>query len=156
MSRTSAGILMYQRHGDEVRVLLTHPGGPYWRNKDEGAWTVPKGEPGPGEPHDVAARREFEEELGTAVIGPLQPLGGIRQRGGKRVEAFAVQGDFDVGDLRSNTFEIEWPPDSGQRASFPEVDRAAWFALPEARRMILASQQELLDRLENLLRASPG
>lgn len=156
MSRTSAGILMYQRHDDEVRVLLTHPGGPYWRNRDEGAWTIPKGEPGPGEAHDVAARREFEEELGAAMVGPLQPLGSIRQRGGKRVEAFATQGEFDVGGVRSNTFEVEWPPRSGRLAAFPEVDRAAWFALPEARRKILASQQELLDRLEKLLHASSG
>ena len=151
MPKTSAGILMYQRHRDGVRVLLAHPGGPFWSDRDDGAWTIPKGEPVAGEAPEATARREFEEELGAAAIGPLQPLGGVRQRSGKWVDAFALQGDFDVGGLRSNAFGMEWPPHSGQRASFPEVDRAAWFTIPDARRKILPSQQVLLDRLQALL-----
>ena len=154
MPKTSAGILMYQHDGDELRVLLAHPGGPFWRNRDDGAWTIPKGESGYGESAEQVARREFQEELGTAVAGPLTPLGGLRQRGGKWVEAFAVQGQFDVAGLRSNEFPLQWPPRSGKTEFFPEVDRAAWFALPEARRKILPSQQVLLDRLEALLQAS--
>ena len=155
MPTESAGILLYKRHGDEVMVLLSHPGGPFWRNRDEGAWTIPKGAPVPGESPEATARREFEEELGCKPTGNLQPLGRIRQRGGKWVEAFALEGDFDVTELRSNTFETEWPPRSGRLASFPEVDRAAWFGLAAARIKILASQLPLLDRLEAMLRESP-
>jgi predicted NUDIX family NTP pyrophosphohydrolase len=107
---SSAGILMYRRGHQKVEVLLVHPGGPYWRKKDEGAWSIPKGEIDEDENAEVAARREFLEETGTAVTGPLEPLGEIRQRGGKRVTAFAVKGDFNVDAIRSNTFEIEWPP----------------------------------------------
>jgi len=107
---SSAGILMYRRGHQKVEVLLVHPGGPYWRKKDEGAWSIPKGEIDEDENAEVAARREFLEETGTAVTGPLEPLGEIRQRGGKRVTAFAVKGDFHVDAIRSNTFEIEWPP----------------------------------------------
>lgn len=142
---------MYQRHGKDVRVLLAHPGGPFWGGRDDGAWTIPKGEPVHGESPDATARREFEEELGITASGRLQPLGGVRQRSGKWVEAFAMEGDFDVGHLHSNAFEMEWPPHSGLRASFPEIDRAAWFPLPAARRKILPGQQPLLDRLEALL-----
>lgn len=156
MPKTSAGILMYQRHGDGVRVLLAHPGGPFWSDRDDGAWTIPKGEPDAGEAPEATARREFEEELGAAATGPLQPLGGVRQHSGKWVDAFALQGDFDVGGLRSNAFEMEWPPHSGQRASFPEIDRAAWFTIPDARRKILPSQQVLLDRLQALLSGPPA
>jgi len=151
MPSNSAGILMYKREGDRLRVLLAHPGGPFWRNRDDGAWTVPKGEARAGEASEQVARREFQEELGAAVVGPLTPLGGLRQRGGKWVEAFAIEGDFDVGSLRSNAFQLEWPPRSGTIASFPEVDRAAWFAPAEARRKILPSQQVLIDRLQALL-----
>lgn len=151
MGNESAGILMYKRQGDAIQVLLAHPGGPFWRRRDEGAWTIPKGEPAAGETAEAAARREFEEELGTAPAGPLQPLGRIRQRGGKWVAAFALQGDFDVAGLRSNTCEMEWPPRSGRFASFPEVDRAGWFAVDRARRAILPSQAALLDRLLALL-----
>lgn len=154
MPKTSAGILMYRHDGDELRVLLVHPGGPFWRNRDDGAWSIPKGESGAGEPPEQVARREFHEELGTPVGGPLMPLGGLRQRGGKWVEAFAVRGQFDVAGLRSNEFALQWPPRSGKTALFPEVDRAEWFALPEARRKILPSQQVLLDRLEALLQVS--
>ena len=128
-------------------VLLVHPGGPFWRNKDVGAWSIPKGEMDEGEDAAVAARREFLEETGCALSGALEPLGDIRQRGGKRVTAFAVEGDLDVDAIKSNTFEIEWPPKGGRMQSFPEIDRAAWFDLPAARVKILESQRQLLDRL---------
>jgi predicted NUDIX family NTP pyrophosphohydrolase len=150
MATESVGILMYKRGGKHLLVLLVHPGGPFWRQKDVGAWSIPKGERIAGEAPEVTARREFAEELGSAPAGPMQRLGSIRQRGGKQVEAFAVEGDFDVGRLSSNPFQIEWPPRSGRLQSFPEVDRAAWFTLPVARRKILAGQRPLLDRLEAL------
>lgn len=150
MATESAGILMYKHQEHEVLVLLVHPGGPYWRNKDVGAWSIPKGERSQGEDAETTARREFTEELGTAPAGPLAPLGRIRQRGGKEVEAFALQGEFDVDRLSSNAFEMEWPPRSGKRQSFPEVDRAAWFSLAEAREKINAGQLALIDRLESL------
>ncbi|HZH44338.1 MAG TPA: NUDIX domain-containing protein [Lysobacter sp.] len=149
----SAGILLYRRGTDGVQVLLAHPGGPFWRGRDAGAWTLPKGEVAAGESPDSAARREFAEETGLALTAALQPLGTVRQRGGKQVEAFAAKGEFDPAALRSNHFELEWPPRSGRRASFPEIDRVAWFTLPEARRRILPAQQPLLDRLEALLDA---
>jgi predicted NUDIX family NTP pyrophosphohydrolase len=147
MPVTSAGILMYRLH-EGLQVLLAHPGGPFWRRRDEGAWMLPKGELLPGEDAEAAARREFEEELGVPAIGPLQALGRLRQRGGKWVEAFALQGDFDPDSLRSNLFELEWPPRSGRRMAFPEIDRVGWFTLAQARTKILPSQAELLDRLE--------
>ena len=141
---------MYRGNGHALEVLLVHPGGPFWRNKDDGAWSIPKGEINAGEnPHDVA-RREFAEEIGSAAAGPLRPLGEIRQRGGKRVHAFAVEGDLDIRTVKSNTFEMEWPPKSGRLQAFPEIDRAEWFALPVAREKILASQRPLLDRLQEL------
>jgi len=148
MPLTSAGILMYRHHDGELQVLLAHPGGPFWRRRDKGAWMLPKGELLPGEAAEAAARREFEEELGAPAIGDLHPLGRLRQRGGKWVEAFALEGDFDPDALRSNLFELEWPPRSGLRASFAEIDRVAWFTQSQARAKILASQAELLDRLE--------
>ena len=148
MPLTSAGILMYRLYQGVPQVLLAHPGGPFWRRRDEGAWMLPKGELLPGEDAEVAARREFGEELGAPALGPLHPLGRLRQRGGKWVEAFALAGDFDTAALRSNMFELEWPPHSGQRASFPEIDRVAWFTLAQARGKILPSQSELIDRLE--------
>jgi predicted NUDIX family NTP pyrophosphohydrolase len=153
MPNPSAGILLFRHRDGECQVLLAHPGGPFWRHRDDGAWSIPKGECAPGEPADVAARREFAEETGMAPDGVLQPLGTIRQRAGKQVEAFALEGDFDVTTLRSNPFEMEWPPRSGQRVSFPEIDRAEWFALPDARRKILGAQVPLLDRLALLLHA---
>jgi len=128
-----------------------HPGGPFWANKDEGAWSIPKGEFGAGENPEDVARREFNEELGPALLVPLQPLGGIRQRGGKIVEAFAAEFDVNADAIASNTFEIEWPPRSGKRQHFPEVDRAAWFDLATAREKINEAQRELLDRLEAML-----
>ena len=129
-------------------MLLIHPGGPFWAKRDAGAWSVPKGEIEPGEvPLDVA-RREFEEELGTTPpAGEVTSLGSIRQAGGKVVHAWAARGDLDVAAIKSNTFSMEWPPRSGRMQDFPEVDRAAWFSLEEARRMILPSQAPLLDRL---------
>lgn len=151
MATESAGILLYRRREKQILVLLVHPGGPFWRRKDLGAWSIPKGQPIAGEDPEVTARREFAEELGIAPTGPLRPLGTVRQRGGKQVEAFALEGDFDSDRLRSNLFEIEWPPRSGRLESFPEVDRAAWFSLPDARRKILVGQHPLLDRLEALL-----
>jgi len=147
----SAGILLYRRGRPGTEVLLGHPGGPFWRSRDVGAWMLPKGEIAPGEDAEQAARREFAEELGTRAIGTLRPLGCIRQRGGKWVDGFALEGDFEPAGLRSNHFEIEWPPHSGRVAVFPEFDRVAWFALAEARRCILASQSAFLDRLETLL-----
>ena len=150
MAAESAGILLYKHLGHEILVLLVHPGGPYWRNKDLGAWSIPKGERIPGEDAETTARREFAEELGMKPDGSLSPLGRIRQRGGKQVEAFAVLGEFDVDRLTSNTFEMEWPPRSGRKQSFPEVDRAAWFSLAEAREKINAGQHVLIDRLEAL------
>jgi predicted NUDIX family NTP pyrophosphohydrolase len=119
---SSAGILMYRQTGPGLEVLLVHPGGPFWRNKDEGAWSIPKGEMDEGEDPVAAARREFLEETGCALSGPLEPLGDIRQRGGKRVTAFAIESDLDVDAIRSNTFEIEWPPKGGKMQSFPEID----------------------------------
>ena len=151
MATESAGILLYRCEGGQLRVLLVHPGGPFWRRKDLGAWSIPKGERVSGEDAEVTARREFAEELGSMPTGPLQRLGGIRQRGGKQVEAFALEGEFDPERLTSNSFEIEWPPRSGRRESFPEVDRAAWFGMADARAKILEGQRPLLDRLEALL-----
>jgi predicted NUDIX family NTP pyrophosphohydrolase len=142
---------MYRRGGSKLEVLLVHPGGPYWRRKDDGAWSVPKGEMNAGEDAGDAARREFTEETGLALTGPLEPLGEIRQRGGKRVIAFAVEGDIDAQTVRSNTFEIEWPPKGGKMQTFPEIDRAEWFDLPAAHAKILESQRPLLDRLAELV-----
>ena len=142
---------MYRQAGSELEVLLVHPGGPYWRHKDDGAWSIPKGEMNDGEHAKIAARREFLEETGIAVTGPLEPLGDIRQRGGKRVTAFAVEGDLDVDAMKSNTFEMEWPPKGGKLQSFPEIDRAAWFDLPAAHVKMIESQRPLLDRLVELV-----
>ncbi|MEJ0096481.1 MAG: NUDIX domain-containing protein [Methylocella sp.] len=150
MVAESAGILMFKRREGGLLVLLAHPGGLFWRKKDIGAWSIPKGERNADEELEAVARREFSEELGVAPLGPLRLLGRIRQRGGKEVEAFALEGDFDVDQLRSNLFQIEWPPRSGRIQSFPEIDRAEWFALPLARHKILAGQLPLLDRLETL------
>lgn len=150
MNRRSAGILLYQRTAEGLRVLLAHPGGPFWRNRDAGSWTIPKGELDGGEAAEDAARREFREELGTDAAGTLQPLGEIVQKGGKRVIAFALEGDFDVTALNSNTFEIEWPPRSGRVQAFPEVDRIEWMTLAVARKKILPGQAVLLDRLAAL------
>lgn len=150
MPKISAGILMY-RHGDTgIEVLLVHPGGPFWRNRDLGAWSIPKGEFLEGDNPEAVARREFAEELGVELTGPLQPLGQLRQRGGKTVIGYAAKGALDVANVRSNQVPIEWPPRTGRIIHIPEIDRAEWFDLPLARKKILASQQPFLDRLENL------
>lgn len=150
MAILSAGILMYQR-GEPIRVMLVHPGGPFWARKDDGAWSLPKGEYAEGQDPEAAARRELAEETGLVVEDVLTPLGEARQPSGKRITAFACEGAFDVARLRSNLFELEWPPRSGRRQSFPEVDRAGWFTLEEARRKILPGQRIFLDRLESAL-----
>jgi predicted NUDIX family NTP pyrophosphohydrolase len=149
MASKSAGIIAYRKH-PRLEVLLVHPGGPFWRNKDLGAWSIPKGEYADGDDAEIAARREFAEELGVELSGPLTPLGEVRQRGGKLVTAFAAELDLDVRSIRSNTFEMEWPPRSGKRQAFPEVDRAEWFTLEQAREKINAGQRPLLDRLAQL------
>jgi predicted NUDIX family NTP pyrophosphohydrolase len=138
---------MYRPGASKLEVLLVHPGGPYWRRKDHGAWSIPKGEINAGEDPAVAAIREFSEETGLAPAGQLNPLGEIRQRGGKRVIAFALEGDLDVSAIISNGFEIEWPPGSGKMQKFPEIDRAEWFDLPVAHAKIIDGQRPLLDRL---------
>ncbi len=142
---------MYRRAGANLEVLLVHPGGPYWQKKDDGAWSIPKGELDEGEDAEDAARREFAEETGVTISGTLDLLGEIRQRGGKRVIAFAVEGDIDVQAISSNTFEIEWPPKSGRMQSFPEVDRAEWFDLQSAHAKLLEGQRPLLVRLAEFL-----
>ncbi|WP_315759563.1 MULTISPECIES: NUDIX domain-containing protein [unclassified Bradyrhizobium] len=147
MPARSAGVLAFRRTSNGLEVLLVHPGGPFWRNKDLGAWSIPKGEFGAGEAAEAVARREFAEELGTTLTASLLPLGEIKQRGGKVVEAFAAETDLDAGSITSNAFELEWPPRSGRIQRFPEVDRAAWFDLAEARVRINPAQAALLDRL---------
>lgn len=146
--RTSAGLMLWRRRGDRTEVLLGHQGGPFWVRKDLGHWTVPKGEVEPGEQLITVARREFTEETGHAVPeGPLIDLGQIRQKGGKLVVAWAIEGDLDPATAVSNTFELEWPPGSGRRQLFPEIDRVQWFDLDEARRRLKPAQVPLLDRL---------
>jgi predicted NUDIX family NTP pyrophosphohydrolase len=153
--RTSAGLIVFRERAGVLEVLLGHMGGPYWARKDEGAWSIPKGELEDGEPPLAAARREFQEELGHAPPdGPLLDLGEIRQKAGKVVVAFAVEGDFDPAQLVPGTFELEWPPRSGRRQAFPEVDRVAWFDLATAKRRIVQGQVALLDRLADQHRAS--
>jgi predicted NUDIX family NTP pyrophosphohydrolase len=156
MPKRSAGILLYRRKHDGVEVLLVHPGGPFWARKDLGAWSIPKGEYSDPEDALACARREFEEETGARPTGDVRPLGEVVQRGGKHVTAFAVEGDFDAAGLKSNTFQLEWPPKSGRHQAFPEVDRAAWFSLGEARRKILAAQAEFLKRLEKMIEDGSG
>ncbi|MEA3016881.1 MAG: hypothetical protein QOI38_1603 [Sphingomonadales bacterium] len=141
---------MHRRRDGAVEVLLVHFGGPFWAKRDAGAWAIPKGLIEPGETAETAARREFREELGVEAAGPLVPLGRIRQKAGKWVEAFALEGDFDPDAIVSNRFTVEWPPGSGRFASYPEVDRAAWYPLAEARARMLPSQLPLLDRLAAL------
>ncbi len=152
MAKKSAGILMHRKRGDDLQVLLVHPGGPFWRNKDLSAWSIPKGEYGEDEDPEATAWREFTEETGLMLEGKLQSLGTIRQAGGKLVTGFAIEGTFDVATLVSNVFEIEWPPRSGHLQTFPEVDRAEWFSLADARRKIMPGQRPLLNQLEELLR----
>jgi predicted NUDIX family NTP pyrophosphohydrolase len=149
VAKRSAGLLLYRSGPDgAVEVLIAHPGGPFWARKDEGAWSIPKGEQPDGEDPWVTARREFVEEIGLdPPDGERLDLGVVRQAGGKVVTAFAVRGDLDVTDARSNTFELEWPPRSGKLREFPEVDRVGWFTVAHARTKLLAGQRPLLDRL---------
>src|SRR6266508_2578852 len=153
MPRLSAGLLLYRGVGDGVEVLLVHPGGPYWAKRDDGAWSLPKGEHGADEEPLRVAVREFREELGVDPPPVRSPafLGELRQVGGKLVRAWALPGDLDVGAVRSNTFAMEWPPRSGRMRDFPEVDRAGWFGLEAARRKLLPGQVGFIDRLAELL-----
>ncbi len=149
-SKRSAGVLLFRHDGAGPQVLLVHPGGPYWARRDRGAWSIPKGEIEDGEEPRECALRELAEELGPAARldpGQLVELGSVRQRGGKAVEAWASEGEFDPAALSSATFAMEWPPRSGEEREFPEVDRAEWFDPPEARRRILPAQEPFLDRL---------
>ena len=153
MPKVSAGLLLYRWRGGAVEVLLVHPGGPYWARKDHGAWSVPKGEHGPDEEPLQVAFREFREELGVDPPADGSPafLGEVRQSGGKHVSAWAMPGELEVGSVRSNTFTMEWPPKSGALREFPEVDRAEWFGLEDARRKLVRGQVAFLDRLTSLL-----
>jgi predicted NUDIX family NTP pyrophosphohydrolase len=152
MPKRSAGLLVYKIEAGEPRVFLVHPGGPFWRNKDDGAWTIPKGEVADGEDALAAARREFREETGYDIAGDVVALTPIRQAGGKIVEAWAVAADIDAANIVSNAFEMEWPPRSGRRQSFPEIDRAQLFTLAEASTRINKGQIALLDEWEARLR----
>ena len=156
MAARSAGIVVYRKRAETIEVLLVHPGGPFWSKRDSGTWSIPKGEYSDDEDAEAAARREFTEETGWIITSDLLPLGEIRQKAGKTVTAFAAEGDFDTASLDSNRFEIEWPPKSGRIAAFPEVDRAGWFALDEAREKIIEGQRPLLDRLEALVGGGAG
>ena len=142
---------MFRRPGGALEVLLAHPGGPFWRHKDEGAWTIPKGEFADPESAVDAAQREFAEETGFAVTPPLLPLGEVVQKSGKRVSAWAFEGECEPGRLRCNEFELEWPPRSGRTQRHPEIDRVAWFGVAEARRKLVPAQCAFLDRLEQAL-----
>ena len=154
-SEVSAGLLPFRR-GGELEVLLAHPGGPYWARKDAGTWTIPKGLVDPGEELLAAALREFTEETGFAARGPFVPLSPVKQKSGKTVHAFACEGEFDPDKLVCEPFEMEWPPRSGKRKSFPEIDRVGWFPLAEAREKILTYQQPFLDELEAILSPAQG
>lgn len=153
MAKTSAGILLYRGEGDSLEVLLVHPGGPFWAKKDEGAWSIPKGELEDGEESRLCALRELEEEIGSSLgltAERLIELGEVRLKSGKRVHGWAAEGDFDPATLRSNTFEMEWPPRSGKEREFPEVDRAEWFSPERARLKINPAQAAFLERLKAL------
>ena len=152
MPRRSAGLLVHRERSGEREVLLVHPGGPMWAKRDAGAWSIPKGEYDPTEDALAAAKREFQEELGTpAPDGPVEDLGEVKQKSGKIVSAWAVAGDLDVTEITSNTVEVQWPPRSGKMVEIPEVDRAEWFGIQQARDKINAAQAELLDRLAEIL-----
>jgi predicted NUDIX family NTP pyrophosphohydrolase len=152
MPKKSAGLLLFRESSGDLEVLLVHPGGPFWKNKDEGAWSIPKGEFADGEDPLAAAHREFEEETGCRAEGEAIALRPLRQAGGKEVHAWAVRGDLDPEQIRSNTFSLKWPPKSGRTQEFPEVDRAGWFPLDLARRKMLKGQIDFLDQLQALLR----
>ena len=148
--KITAGLLLYRRRG-EPEVFLVHPGGPFWTKKDAGAWSLPKGEIGEGEDPLQAAKREFTEETGFPIEGAFRPLDPIKQSGGKVVQAWAIEADCDPAQVRSNLFAMEWPPKSGRTQQFPEVDRAEWFPIAEARRRIIPAQVKFLDQLVSVL-----
>jgi predicted NUDIX family NTP pyrophosphohydrolase len=148
--KQSAGILLYRFREKELEVMLVHPGGPFYAKKDAGAWTIPKGEPDEGEDLLLAAQREFEEETGMPVEGTFIQLTPVKQKGGKLVHAWAIEGDMDVTTLKSNTFEMPWPPKSGKMQSFPEIDKAAWFRVEEALTKILPAQGAFIEELRTL------
>jgi predicted NUDIX family NTP pyrophosphohydrolase len=151
MPKQSAGLLIYRRRDGRLEVLLVHPGGPFWQSKDLGAWSIPKGEFAEGDDPLETAKRELREEIGLSVDGPFVPLEPIRQRGGKIVHAWIVEADFDPGEVKSNTFSVEWPRGSGKLQNFPEIDRAEWFTLEAAGEKILSSQRPLLEQLQTSL-----
>ena len=150
MAKLSAGLIMYRFVEGRLQVLLVHPGGPYWRNKDIGAWSIPKGEYLEPEDPFAAAIREFTEETGQIPVGDFIVLTPVRQAGGKEVSAWAFEGEFDTSNLNSNTFDAEWPPHSGQIKRFPEIDRAAWFDIDEAKHRLLNGQVPLVEELETI------
>lgn len=152
MPRISAGLLMYRVQDGRIEVLLAHPGGPYFLKKDEGCWTIPKGEPDGEEELLVTARREFEEETGVTPVGSFLPLQPVKQKGGKIVHAWAFEGTCDCRAIRSNTFTMEWPPRSGRKIEVPEIDRAEFFDLKTARKKIKAGQEGLIDELKQMLK----
>ncbi len=151
MAEVSAGILMFRRRNGVLQVLLVHPGGPFWAGKDAGAWSIPKGLLNPGEDPLKAAQREFEEETGLTVRGRFIKLTPVKMKSGKLIQAWTVEGDCDPSAIKSNTFSMEWPPNSGRQREFPEVDRAAWFEIGEAERKINQGQAPLLEELADLL-----
>ena len=150
-TRVSAGILLYRFRGETLEVFLIHPGGPYWRGKDTGAWSIPKGELEEGDNELAAAQREFEEETGSRVSGEFIPLEALRLKSGKIVYAWALRGDIDASAIRSNSFSIEWPPRSGRQQEFPEVDRGGWFTMEAAREKIHPGQLGFIDQLQERL-----
>ena len=151
MSKTSAGILLYRVKNNRLEVLLVHPGGPFWKNKDQGAWTIPKGEPGTNEPLLAAAIREFQEETGITITGQLIELSPIKQKSGKWVHGWALEKDIDETKIKSNSFELEWPIRSGKIQSFPEIDKAVWYGIEEAKEKINPAQIPLLEELSLLM-----
>jgi predicted NUDIX family NTP pyrophosphohydrolase len=151
MPKQSAGLLIYRRRHDALEIFLVHPGGPFWQNKDLGAWSIPKGEFEPTEDPLTVAKRELLEETGLVVEGPFTPLTPIKQRGGKTVHAWAVAADFELGHFESNTFAMEWPPRSGKMREFPEVDRAEWFDFKMAEEKMIEAQQAVLKQLATIL-----
>jgi predicted NUDIX family NTP pyrophosphohydrolase len=152
MAKKSAGLLMFRRVSGGVEVFLVHPGGPFWARKDEGAWSIPKGEYAPGEDPLETAKREFQEETGFQASGEFIPLRPLKQPSGKVISAWALEGDCDAASIRSNSFSMEWPPRSGKQQEFPEVDRAGWFTIPAAKEKILKGQAPFLDELSEILK----
>lgn len=153
-TKRSAGIVLYRVRDGDLEVFLVHPGGPYWSNKDDGAWSIPKGEFEEGDDPLAAARREFHEETGFHVNGQFRALSPLKQPSGKVIHAWAVEGAIDPARVASNTFSLEWPPHSGKRRDFPEVDKAEWFSLPTAQRKLIPGQRGFLDQLQQLVRDS--